>query len=257
MYIELLPKYYGTVPIRDLGLLASEGRMSIPISDDGAAGVLNISSNFYEFIPSHITEPSFNEKTLLAHELEVGREYSLVVTTSSGLYRYQMYDIVRVEDFYNKTPLISFLNKGHHISSITGEKLSEYQAVTAVKGLLPGWQDSFFLISPTWDDPPHYVLLTEEKAMAPNYDWRSFLWRLDDRLQELNLEYAGKRQSNRLGPISWALVEDGTFSGEVARNRLGEQYKFVYLNTKLDHHKNLPILKEFRISSESCGLESA
>ncbi|MEA2657683.1 MAG: hypothetical protein QOF64_261, partial [Candidatus Binatota bacterium] len=38
-------------PVRDLGYMASEAQISLPITDDGCAGILAIDKNFYEFIP--------------------------------------------------------------------------------------------------------------------------------------------------------------------------------------------------------------
>ncbi|KPL04776.1 MAG: hypothetical protein AMK75_00525, partial [Planctomycetes bacterium SM23_65] len=51
VYLSRLEEYFGDVPIRDVGLLASEGRMTIPFSDEGSSGVLDITSHFFEFIP--------------------------------------------------------------------------------------------------------------------------------------------------------------------------------------------------------------
>ena len=46
-----LPADYGAVPLRDLGLVASEGRLTLPLADGTAAGVLALDAGFYEFIP--------------------------------------------------------------------------------------------------------------------------------------------------------------------------------------------------------------
>jgi hypothetical protein len=53
-------------------------------------------------------------------------------TTSGGLYRYHINDVVRVVDFYRHTPVIQFVRKGQGISSITGEKLTESQVTAAL-----------------------------------------------------------------------------------------------------------------------------
>src|SRR5262249_20084637 len=42
---------YGAVLLRDLGLVASEGRVTLPVADGTAAGVLALDAGFYEFIP--------------------------------------------------------------------------------------------------------------------------------------------------------------------------------------------------------------
>src|SRR5207253_11309543 len=56
---------------RDLGLVASEGRFTIPVDDDSAAGVLAIHTSFYEFIAEEdIDDPT--PRALLCHELTEG-----------------------------------------------------------------------------------------------------------------------------------------------------------------------------------------
>ncbi len=69
---------------------------------------------------------------LRAHELEVGCEYFVLLTTSAGLYRYQLGDLVRVVGRVNAAPLIEFLNKGEHTCSLAGEKLTEHQVILAM-----------------------------------------------------------------------------------------------------------------------------
>src|SRR5947199_2407242 len=49
-YLRHYPKYFGSMPVRDVGLIASEGRMTIPLQDATPAGTLDITSHFFEFI---------------------------------------------------------------------------------------------------------------------------------------------------------------------------------------------------------------
>ena len=134
-YLEPMRRYWGDVPIRDHGLSASEGRMTIPLSDGTCTGVLDISSHFFEFIPEEEYESS--QPTILeAHELNEGRNYFILLTTVSGLYRYDIRDVVRCTGFVGDTPLLEFLHKGANIASVTGEKLAESQVVSAVRGSL-------------------------------------------------------------------------------------------------------------------------
>src|SRR5206468_12826971 len=117
-------------PVRDLGYMASEAQVSLPISDRGAAGILAIDANFYEFIPE--TEiGGANPTTLTCAELDEGGTYYIVLTTPGGLYRYDINDGVRVTGFYNQTPLIEFVRHGREGSTITGEKLHVTQIVLA------------------------------------------------------------------------------------------------------------------------------
>ncbi|HEX7228041.1 MAG TPA: GH3 auxin-responsive promoter family protein, partial [Candidatus Binatia bacterium] len=83
-----------TTPVRDLGYMASEAQMTLPVFDSGSAGILAVDKNFYEFIPE--TEISASAPTILTcSELEEGNLYYIVLTTPGGLYRYDINDVIR------------------------------------------------------------------------------------------------------------------------------------------------------------------
>jgi len=85
-YLRQLPKYFGNAPIRDLGLIASEGRFSIPFENHSSSGVLDIAASYYEFVPEdEIDSPQPN--VLGAHEVVEGGVYYILPTTQAGLYR--------------------------------------------------------------------------------------------------------------------------------------------------------------------------
>jgi GH3 auxin-responsive promoter len=88
--------------VQGKGLISTECFVSLPLT--GRAGaVLALRSHFLEFVP-HGSE----DETLLAHELDEGGRYSVVVTTGGGLYRYRMGDIVEVTGRFERCPLIRF-----------------------------------------------------------------------------------------------------------------------------------------------------
>jgi len=154
-YLSSFPEFFGDKPVRDVGLIASEGRMTIPIEDGTPAGVLDIRHHFFEFIPEDQAEREQPE-TVLASELIEGRNYFVIMSTAGGLHRYNIFDMVRCVGFVGKAPLIEFLNKGAHISSLTGEKLSEHQVVAAVEAAQRslGLRLKSYLLLPTWGEPP-------------------------------------------------------------------------------------------------------
>ncbi len=100
----------------DIGYGASEGKFNIPSEIEQAAGTLSILTAFYEFIPEHGGIP------LMAHQLEDQKCYELVITTWSGLYRYKLADVIKVEGFTKKTPNIVFQYKSGDILNIADEK---------------------------------------------------------------------------------------------------------------------------------------
>jgi len=233
-YLEKLPEHYGDLQIRDLGLLASEGRFSLPLFSDKDDGVLNVFHHFFEFIPED-EEDRENPQVLLAHQLKQGKRYLLVVTTSSGLYRYQLNDLIEVTGFYKQIPLIQFLNKGKHIASLTGEKITEHQVLSGFHKAAANStsQIPYFRFFPTYSQTPHYKLYIEEDSVAVRNS-ESFLETIDQSLCEQNIEYASKRGSGRLSHPELHWVRPGTFSSESQNSHRPEQFKPIYLDPDPD-----------------------
>jgi len=124
-YIETLKPLVGfkkDLIFFDAGYGASEGKFNIPLTETISSGPLTIHAGFYEFIP--VDSNSNNNSTLLAHQLKDGELYRLLITTYSGLYRYDIKDIIKVEGFTGNTPNIVFISKTSDIGNICGEKLS-------------------------------------------------------------------------------------------------------------------------------------
>jgi hypothetical protein len=230
-YLPNLREMFGDVPVRDHGLSASEGRMTIPLADGTPDGVLDISTHFFEFIPAG-EYASASPTVLEAHELEEGHDYYILLTTASGFYRYDICDVVRCTGFEGTTPICRFLHKGAHISSITGEKLSESQVVEAVRTTLDEFNHrvKYFTFVPSWGQPPSYRLLVEDSELIAAGAVSEFEQRLDERLCELNCEYGEKRSTGRLQQARITKLRSGSWT-EFARqrqSRLGgsiEQYK--------------------------------
>jgi hypothetical protein len=191
-YLRHYPRYYGECPVRDVGLIASEGRMTIPVQDRTPAGILDVTTHYFEFIPE--AEGDSPKPTVLAaHEVEEGKRYYILLTTGFGLYRYHIHDLVRVAGFHNGTPLIEFLSKGAHFANITGEKLSEYHVTGAMGQVLRELDLTLtaYTLAPCWDDEqPYYGLFVERGDVADGDVGRRLAERLDARLREGNVEYA-------------------------------------------------------------------
>ncbi len=234
LYRTRFPAWFGDVPVRDPGLLASEGRMSIPIDDNTAAGILDVSSHFFEFIPAEDYDSPSRRAVTIA-DVAPGREYFLVLTTSSGLFRYDIGDRVRVTGFFGEAPIVEFLSKGAHTSSLAGEKLTEHQVIAAMKQLNQsgGLSIENFVLAPHWAEPPAYKLYYESPlndTTAPAV----VAQHLDETLARINLEYASKRDSHRLGAVQPFPLPAGFLAkwDQALRRRQpgrAEQFKHVYL----------------------------
>ena len=220
LYLRKLPEYYGDIPIRDFGYMASEGRGATPLVDSGAGGVLNITSHFFEFVAEE--ERDDPDKTFLtADQLESNREYYIYFTTSSGLYRYDINDVVRVVDFYRRTPVIQFVRKGQGMTSITGEKLTESQVTGALCDVVDanGFDVKHFTACVEWGEPPRYALYAElgagmdgEAARAVRDRVRPGAVRAEPRVRgeaRVAAARAARAQARRAGHVPGAAAEAG------------------------------------------------
>ena len=250
-YLRDYPEFFGDKPVRDIGLVASEGRFTIPIADGTPAGILDIRHHYFEFIPEaqgDLEDP----EVVKAVDLVEGERYYLVPTTAGGLYRYMIHDLVRCVGFEGTAPLVEFLSKGAHFSSLTGEKLSEYQVVIAVNAAQKarGIALGAYLVLPRWADPPHYSLVIEETDVLEDGSARELAEEVERQLLQVNLEYENKRSTLRLGPIRAIRVSAGSWV-DFQRRRLArsggtvEQYKQPCLLSDLN------AIDEFRSSPPS------
>lgn len=250
-YLRHYPRYYGGTPVRDVGLIASEGRMTIPMADATPGGVLDITTHYFEFIPEAEAD-SPSPVVLGAHELEEGRAYFILLTTAYGLYRYNIFDLVRVVGFHNRTPVLEFLSKGSHFANITGEKVSEYHVTRAMATALGDLDLSLtaYSLVPCWDDEmPYYGLFIEGADLTGQEQGLRLAESLDRGLREMNPEYASKRETRRLGPVRLELIPSGTWQ-QWDRQRLArtggtlEQYKHPCLITDAHFRENIQVEQE-------------
>jgi GH3 auxin-responsive promoter len=256
-YLRHYPRYYGGHPVRDVGLIASEGRMTIPMADGTASGVLDVTAHYFEFIPEAEGD-SPRPAVLAAHEVKEGATYYILLTTAFGLYRYHIHDLVRVTGFHNRTPLVEFLSKGSHFANITGEKLSEYHVTHSMADVLRELDLSLtaYALVPCWPSAeavpgsadfelPYYGLVVERGDLPDPALGRRLAERLDARLREVNVEYAAKRESLRLGAVRLEPAPTG-FWARWDRERLArtggtlEQYKHPCLINDPDFRSRLP-----------------
>jgi len=260
LHLQDFPRYFGDTPVRDIGLLATEGRVSIPLDDGTTAGVLDAGGAFFEFIDAE-ADAGDASAVHRCHELVMGNEYRVVMTTSAGFYRYDIGDRVRLRGYWGEAPIIEFLHRGAHVSSVTGEKLTEWQVTSAFDrtchAVQPGVTE--FVLAPVWGDPPYYRLHVDT-AFA---DAKQFSRRFDEELSRLNIEYGSKRSSGRLGPIVVNHLPEGFLArldGEHRRRRsapssspqasralrlmVNEQFKHQYLYTQPGDDACLPLCEE-------------
>ena len=231
-YLRRLADWWGPVPVRDIGLLASEGRVTIPLEDGTPAGVLDTQAACYEFIPSQQWDRQ-DAQTLTAGELETGRDYTVVLTNSAGLIRYRLDDVVRVRGWLEQAPKLEFLHRAGRLASVAGEKLTENQVVQAVRDATTrlGILEFDFVLAPRWQDPPFYQLSCPAPTPALLAE------AIDQALGEQNEEYHSRRNSLRLGMLQIRPVDREAIAAmdlrlTQSRGSSAEQYKRPCLLTE-------------------------
>jgi GH3 auxin-responsive promoter len=202
-------------PIRDLGYYATELRGSVPLSDKGDGGVVAVATNVLEFQPAGNDRAPHGQDLLRVEQLEAGQRYFVFVTNASGLYRYEMNDIIEVAGFYGHTPLIRFIQKGKGVVSFTGEKLYEVQVIAAVDQALASLRGRYHFIAAVAEllegAIPRLVFLIEFDDGIAEQDGSALVDRIDAALGDQNDEYRAKRRSLRYGPPVIRVVRAGEF----------------------------------------------
>ncbi len=236
-YIKDFNRYFGKVPIIDISYGASEGRGSLSMGD--GRQLLSIRSHFFEFVPEECIEEA-NPPVLLADELELGKNYYILFTSSAGLYRYHINDVIRVVGFHHQCPLIEFQYKGGNVSSFTGEKLTELQITDCMRAALAssGMRCRFFTVLPEFNPNPHYQLLFEPETGCEysKSDLQNLLNSYELELCRTNVEYKAKRDSMRLDAFEGAFLPTGSYEAlrkEMTNNGVADaQIKLSHLNPK-------------------------
>ena len=189
-----LDRRFPGVSVQGKGLLATEGVISIPI-EKYEAPVAAVTSHFLEFLD----EDSGGCRVI--PDLEEGREYSVVITTGGGLWRYRLADRIRVTGFAERTPLLEFIGKEDCVSDLCGEKLN----VLFVANILAEFEAcrvaSFAMLAPSGTGTSSYTLFLESTQFQP-----SLRIRLEERLQS-NPHYAYCRRVGQLGELRLFVIQ--------------------------------------------------
>ncbi len=236
----------------EVGWVASEMQGTINVDARNNTCLPLLEDTFFEFTERdasavHRNEIAFQDTEMLTlDELETGRDYNVVVTTSDGLYRYDMSDIVRVTGRLNATPTLEFVQKASGITSITGEKLYETQVLGAVPPALTEHRlpSSFFIMladveaarytlyvegTPTSENAGRAVDVAAIAALARD---------IDKRLRTGNIEYDAKRAGGRLESLRILRLRPGTGAAyrlqQVAAGQRDMQFKYLHLQYSHD-----------------------
>jgi hypothetical protein len=204
-----LRELFPDVEVQPKGLLATEGCVSFPLLDRPAPA-LAIRSHFFEFVETEVEATSRSRSDArLAHELDRGARYRVVITTGGGLYRYCLNDEVEVVGFENQCPLLRFLGKAERVSDLVGEKLSEPHVRSVLDGVFAahGLAPAFAMLVAVAARPARYRLYLQ--GPPADFDTASLAAALEAGLRA-NPHYAYAVGLGQLGPAEvWLLDAAG------------------------------------------------
>lgn len=226
----------------EFGYFASECRAGLVMNgkDDTT---LFAHMHHFEFINAEDLENE-NPEFLSLDQLEMGKRYCMYVTTYSGLYRYNMNDLIEVTGFNGTIPTIQFIQKVNGIVTLTGEKLHERQFIQAVHDAeeSTGLKTRFFIGFADAERSGYDFYYEFSDRSVSQLQAEDFTKVVDQRLKEINCEYEAKRNSFRVkDPQTFRLIFNSfeTFKEQCIKEgaRDGQFKLMLLLNDPKRHSK--------------------
>ncbi len=176
---------------------ASEGFFAIQDKKDRDDMLLMLDYGiFYEFIDMDNWRAG-NMKALDLSQVELGKDYAMLISTNTGLWRYVIGDVVKFTDL--KPYRLKISGRTAHFINVFGEELMIANVEKALS--LTATEIKFsikdYTVAPVFmsenNKGRHEWLI--EFYEAPN-DLNKFMEILDAKLKSINSDYEGKRQNN-------------------------------------------------------------
>ncbi|XP_050209472.1 probable indole-3-acetic acid-amido synthetase GH3.1 [Mercurialis annua] len=176
---------------------------------------------YFEFLPHEPNSCGLNResppKLVNLADVEVGKEYEIVVTTFAGLYRYRVDDILRVTGFHNSAPQFHFVGRKNVLLGIDINEAELQNSIENASRLLHECNTSvtdYTCFADTNTNPGHFVIYLE---LSMNNSAESLS---DDVLSQccyateesLNSMYRqGRFEYYWIGPLEIRVVKKGAF----------------------------------------------
>jgi hypothetical protein len=190
---------------------------------------------FYEFI--ELTEAgSDNKKAIPLSEVELGKNYAIVITTAAGLWRYEIGDTIR---FTSLNPIrFKIVGRTTQYINVFGEELIVDNADKALAATCKATQ----AIVAEYTAAPVYL---NREAKTACHEWiiefikqpadiEEFTYILDNELKKVNSDYEAKRSQNLLlqKPHLHIAPQNTFLKWLASHNKLGGQYKVPRLQNE-------------------------
>lgn len=188
---------------------------------------------FYEFLEIKdldITEA--HKKVIHLDQVKTGVDYSMIITTNAGLWRYQIGDVIRFTSTNPYRFVISGRTKQH--INVFGEELMVHNTDAAIAAACEKTHAMVkeYTVAPVFmenNSGSHEWLIEFEKE--PN-NFEFFVAMLDENLKKQNSDYEAKRYNNYVlhFPHVQKMPENSFYNWLKANNKMGGQYKVPRLS---------------------------
>ena len=240
VYIPELQRRLGPeVVIRDAIYSACEAWCSIPMGEAEPGGPLAVTSHYFELVPEARAEAVDDpreiapEAFLTIDRVRDGERYYIVPTTSGGLYRYWLGDVVEVAGFHHRIPRIRFVRKGGAAANLAGEKLTEAHVNEAAARAFAAHEvdPTYFVVAPletAEGSVPGYALHFEGAG-----DLDALAATMDEAIRALSFDYDRLRGAGQLASLQPRPLPPGTYEAvrgaKVAAGAAEAQLKIAHL----------------------------
>jgi hypothetical protein len=211
--------------------LSSEGFIGFKTREHARGMHLILNNNiFFEFVPfddknfDHDGKIVDNPDAKMIHEVELGKEYALLMSTNSGAWRYLIGDTIKFVDLERSEVIITGRTK--HFLSLTGEHLSVDNMNKAIEKV----SEEFNISIPEYTVVgfPYNNFFAHRWYIATNdkVDPVQLRKRIDENLRQLNDDYATERDSALKEVFLEVLPEEKFLQFMEQKGKLGSQHKF-------------------------------
>jgi hypothetical protein len=196
---------------------------------------------FYEFIPMD-TFGTFNQRVIRLNQVELNKNYAVVITTNSGLWRYLIGDTIR---FTSLNPYrIKVTGRTKHHINVFGEELMVENTDTALAKTCKTFNCEVvdYTVAPIFmkdkEKGAHEWII--EFKNAPE-DIVKFSQALDENIQAVNSDYEAKRYNNMtLNPLVLLVARPHLFYDWLKQqDKLGGQHKIPRLSNERTYLEQL------------------
>ncbi len=237
LYSPVIKDLVGDVHVHE-AYAGTEGTYGFQLYEDQRGVVPVVDDILFEFVQSQEGSLAPDATTIPLSDVKINTPYRIVITTPSGLWRYDVHDFVMFTAM--DPPTLQCLGKSQNTINISGEKVTEGDISVALtlasedQGLLV----REFVVAPEVTAKGGTYHIFAEFGQSPT-NLEIFTNRFDVHLQQVNELYFHVRAARTILPAVIHPVSIGTFDS-LERQRLRENDKAIGQTkmpriTSLDH----------------------